>query len=487
MSIKQKAMKGFVWSAVQNWGSQAGSLIVFFVLARLLPPETFGLVALANIFLAFMQIFLEQGFAQALIQRQHLEPEHLDTAFWISVAIGAVLFLAGFGGANLVAAFFNQPQLTPILQWFSLSFLINSFSNVQRAILERQFAFKAIAARSLLGILIGGSTGVIMAYSGFGVWSLVGQQLVSEGVAVLVLWTASDWRPGFKVSARHFQHLFRFGINILGFNLLSFVNTRADDFLIGYFLGPVALGYYSIAYRVLTLMTQLLTNTSNQVALPTFSRLQDDREQFRKAFYLATRLTSAIAFPTFLGMAVLAPQLVLLLFGTQWLPSVPVMQVLAFMGIMQSVSYFKGSVFMAMGKPSWRLWLAMLNAALNVIGFSIAVRSGIVAVALAYVIRGYLVFPVGQWLVSKLIQTPLLKYLRQFVPALIGSLIMVIAMLGVKSLLEVWLSSLLLVVVCSIVGAIVYIFSIRLFAPALFQQFLELMRLAFSRSSRQSA
>lgn len=487
MNIKQKAIRGFVWSAIQNWGSQTGGLIVFFVLARLLPPETFGLVALANVFLAFMQIFLEQGFAQALIQRQQIDPEHLDTAFWTSVTIGGILSLTSFLGAEVVATFFRQPQLTPILQWFSLLFLINSFSNVQRAILERKFAFKALAVRSLVGILIGGITGVIMAYLGFGVWSLVGQQLVSEGVAVLVLWTASDWRPSFRVSYRHFQHLFNFGIHILGFNLLSFVNTRADDFLIGYFLGPVALGYYSIAYRVLTIMTQLLTSTSNQVALPTFSRLQEDLERFRAAFYLATRFTSAIAFPIFLGMAVLAPELVLLFFGAQWQPSVPVIRILAFMGIMQSVSYFKGSVFMAMGKPSWRLWLSLLNAILNVIGFSVAVRWGITAVALSYVIRGYLVFPVGQWLVSRLINTPLLTYLKQFVPALISSLVMTAAMLGSRSLLDAWLSPLSMILVCSTIGTIVYILLIRISAPDLFRQLLDFVRLALSRSNRQNA
>jgi len=487
MSIKQKAIQGFVWSAIQNWGSQTGALVVFFVLARWLPPEAFGVVALANVFLAFMQVFLEQGFAQALIQRQTLEPEHLDTAFWTTVAIGTVLMLIGFVGADPIANLFHQPQLLPILRWFSLLFLINSFSNVQRAILERQFAFKAIAARSLFGILLGGTTGIVMAYLGFGVWSLVGQQLVSELVAVLVLWTASDWRPGLKVSMRHFRHLFNFGINILGFNLLSFVNTRADDFLIGYFLGSVALGYYSIAYRVLTIMTQLLTSTSNQVALPTFSRLQEDLPQFRKAFYLATRFTSAIAFPTFLGMAVLAPELVLLLFGEQWLPSAPVIRVLAFMGMMQSVSYFKGSVFMAMGKPAWRLWISMLNAFLNVIGFAIAVRWGIVAVALAYVIRGYLVFPVSQWLVSKLIQTPLLTYLKQFVPALLSSIMMTVVMVGAKLWLTNWLSPLLLIGLCSLLGAIVYILMVRISAPALFKQLSELARLALSRSSRQNA
>jgi PST family polysaccharide transporter len=487
MNIREKAVKGAVWSAIQNWGSQAGSLIVFFVLARLLAPQAFGLVALANIFIAFMQVFLDQGFTQALIQRRELEPEHLDTAFWTNLAIGSLLAVFSFIAADFVAGLFEQPQLAPIVRCFSLLFFINSFSGVQQALLERKFAFRAIAVRTVLATFISGVVGIVMAYSGFGVWSLVSQQLVFGLVATLVLWGASDWRPGFKFSTRHFRHLFSFGISILGFNFLSFFNTRADDFLIGYFLGPVALGYYSVAYRVLTIMTQVLVNTSSQVTLPTFSRLQEDLERFRSAFYAATRLTSAIAFPIFLGVAALAPELVAIVFGKQWMPSAPILQILAFAGIFRSVTFFKGSVFMAMGKPAWRLWLALLNAVLNLIGFTLAVQWGIVAVALSYVIRGYMVFPISQWAVSKLIKTPMLTYLRQFVAPLVCSLVMTVTILTAKQLLGDFLNSYALLVICTLLGAAVYGLAIRFFAPKLFQQLMEFVHFASSRFKRQKA
>ncbi|MUG93846.1 MOP flippase family protein [Scytonema sp. UIC 10036] len=486
MSIKQRAVKGILWSAIQNWGSQAASLIVFFILARLLDPEAFGLVALANIFLAFMQVFLDQGFAQVLIQRQELEPEHLDTAFWTNLAIGVLLTVTGFTTADLFANFFQKPQLASILQGFSLLFLITSFGNVQQALLEKKFAFKAIAIRWLVGTFIGGCVGVIMALCGFGVWSLVSQQLVLEFVGTFILWKSSDWRPGIKFSFKHFQQLFSFGINILGFNLLSFFNTRADDFLIGYFLGSVALGYYTIAYRVLGVMTQLLVNTGKQVALPAFSLLQKEPELFRKAFYTATQLTALVAFPTFLGMAALAPELVLLLFGKQWIPSIPVMQVLAFAGIFKAVTFFKGSVFIAMGKPSLTFWFGLLNAVLNVIGFVLAVRWGIIAVATAYVIRGYLVFPISQWVVSRLIQTPLLAYLRQFIVPLMSSLIMVIAILSAKKLLYGLVNSHTLLAICIGIGTLIYGTAIRLFSPELFQKLLSFIHLALSRSKSKS-
>ncbi|MBW4661154.1 MAG: MOP flippase family protein [Drouetiella hepatica Uher 2000/2452] len=486
MTIKAQTIQGVVWSAIQNWGSQIGSLVVFIVLARLLEPATFGLAALANVVLAFMQVFLEQGFTQALIQRKELEPEHLDTAFWTSLISGILLTVAVFTLAIPVANGFQQPQLAPILQWLSVVFVITSLSRVQQAVLERQFAYKEIATRSLLGTLAGGITGVLMAYSGWGVWSLVGQQLVQELVGTLVLWRVSDWRPQFKFSVRHFKDLFNFGINILAFNFLGFLNSRADEFLIGIFLGSTAFGFYSVAYRILAVMTQVLVSTTNQVALPAFSRLQEDPERFRRAFYTATQITSAIAFPTFLGVVVLAPEIVVTCFGKQWMPSVPVMQVLSVVGILRSVTYFKGSIFMALGKPQWRLYFGLLSAGLNVVGFAIAVRWGIVAVAYAYLARAFILFPITQRAVSKLLQTSLLQYLRQFITPLICSLTMSGIILLAKQLLDSSINSQSLLVFCIVLGVLVYVIAVRLFAPKLFQQILELAHLASSQKRSQS-
>ncbi|MBW4661156.1 MAG: oligosaccharide flippase family protein [Drouetiella hepatica Uher 2000/2452] len=187
MSIREQAIRGAFWSALQNWGSQAGSLIVFFLLARLLKPEMFGLVAMANIFLALLQIFLQQGFAQSLIQRKDLEAEHIDTAFWTSLAIGLSLFLMSCTGAYGVAAGFHQPLLIPILQALSLLFLITACGNVQQALLERALNFKATATRVLSGTIAGGAIGIAMALYGFGVWSLVAQQIAQELVGVVLL------------------------------------------------------------------------------------------------------------------------------------------------------------------------------------------------------------------------------------------------------------------------------------------------------------
>lgn len=487
MSLKQKAIQGVIWSAIQQWGGQAGSLIVFLILARLLSPEAFGLVALANVFLAFMKIFLEQGFAQALIQRQEIEPEHLDTAFWTHVISGILLTVISFTCAGLVAAVFKQPQLTAIIKCLSFVFTINSLSHVQKALLARKFAFKVMAVRALIGIIIGGTVGIVMAFLGFGVWSIVSQQLVDVTVEVMVLWGASNWRPRLSFSGTHFRELYRFGINILGFQFLNFFNRRTDDLLIGYFLGEVALGYYVVAYRILQVMTQLLVSTSKQVALPTFSRLQTDLSRLRQAFYQATQFTSSIAFPSFFGVIALAPELVIFLFGDKWLASISVLQVLALAGILQSIAFFNGSVFMAVGKPAWRLYISLLNAVLNAIACLIAVRWGIVAVAWGYVISSYLAFPVTQWAVSKLVKIAPLAYLQKFLTPLIGSLVMFGLILSIKSLLINFIEvKILLIIAGSVVGIIVYSLTIRLLEPKLFKSLVAILQLVISKNKKVS-
>ena len=486
MNLRQKTAKGVAWSTIENLGSQALYFLVFLVLARWLGSEAFGLVSLAGVFIGFMSVFADQGLGGAIVQRRELEPEHLDTAFWSNLAIATLLTTITLVAAAPVAIFFKQPQLTPIISWLSLSFLISGFSSVQEALLRRKLAFKALAIRSLLSMSIAGTVGVVMAYYGAGVWSLVGQQLVNRLVAVLTLWWVSDWRPGWRFSLKHFHDLFAFGINLLGGNILSFFSIRSDDFLIGYFLGPIALGYYSIAYRLLVAMTQVLNATIQKVALPAFSRLQSEPAQLERAFFSATRLVSFITFPAFLGVATLAPEIIHTLFGDRWLPSAPVMQFLALTGITQSLFTISGLVMAAVGKPSWNLRIMLLNTTTNVIGFAIAVHWGIVAVAASLAIWAYLLLPVQLWAIYKLLRIKLINYFAQFVAPLTGSLIMAIAVLGAKYFLSGFVNSSMLLVAGIAIGAATYLTVIFLIAPQILWQVIDLCRSTFSISKQKT-
>ncbi|MBI2759427.1 MAG: lipopolysaccharide biosynthesis protein [Chloroflexi bacterium] len=472
--------KGMVWSGAQIFGGKLVSFIVFALLSRLVKPEAFGIVALATLFISFAQIFLDQGFGDAIVQRADLEQEHLDTAFWANVLAGGLITLITFVSAPLIANLFREPSLVLIIPWLSLSFFLAGLSSTQQAILRRQLAFKELAGRSLIAAFVGGVAGVVLALLGFGVWSLVALDLVTGLVGVVVLWNISIWRPKFRFSPRHFNHLFSFGLNIIGINFLNFLNRHADDLLIGYYLGTTMLGYYTIAYRILTTMTDLFTTVTNAVALPTFSRLQHDFDRIRSAFYLAVHFTGLISIPAFLGVVLVAPELIYTIFGPQWTLSISVIQILAFIGILHSIFYFHNSLVISVGKPSWRLGITLLNAVSNVIAFAFAVRWGIVAVAAAYVIRGYILSPIEIWMVRKLAQIDIKTYFAQFVKPLVGSLAMAIVIWGLRLLLDDVLDLRLRLGAYVFTGGTAYLLVVYFLEPSFWPQIIRLVQSGFA-------
>jgi PST family polysaccharide transporter len=259
-------------------------------------------------------------------------------------------------------------------------------------------------------------------------------------------------------------------------NFLNFFNRRSDDLLIGYFLGPVALGYYSVGYRVLRLLSRLVTTISGEVVFPTFSRLQGQPDRLRAAFYTATQLTGLVAIPIFVSVAVLAPGLVPAVFGNQWAPSVPVMQILAFIGILHSVFFFNRAVIMASGRPGWALALTAVSAVANVVAFSIAVRWGIVAVAAAFVIRAYVLSPLPILAVRRLIGLSLRRYLAQYYAAALGAVVMAALMVLIQRVDDE--AGLAWLVVGAIAGGAAYVATIRLFAPRAFGRAMDIGKLA---------
>ena len=477
-------MSGVLWSGVQKWGARVFGSVVFFLLARLLSPEDFGLIALASVFIAFAEVILTGGFTQAIVQREALEPEHPDSAFWTSLGLGVALTSFGVLAAPLLASAFSEPTLAPVVRWLSLGFVLNGLSGVQDALLRRDFAYKALAFRHLLGLVMGGVVGVTMALLGYGVWSLVAQQLVTTLVSTATLWWMSAWRPAFRFSKRHFDDLFAFEVNELGSRVLNFFSRRSDDLLIGLFLGPVALGFYSIAYRTMYIMTDLFASSLSTVAFSLFSRLQADPGELRRHFLNATRLSSLFAFPAFIGLGVVAPEFVRGVLGEQWLESIPVLQVLLIVGALQSVSLFNNPVIKAMGKPSWVLGFTALAAVGNLMGFLIAVQYGIIAVAAAYVIRAYLMAPLALYLVGKLIHLDYAAYLRQWVSPLLSSAVMVAVIVLAKAFLPEF-SALLELGVYVLLGAATYGATIRLFAPELFAYAFSLFDQALLKPARR--
>ena len=474
MSLRERAAKGLTWSLIERWGAELLGLGIFVVLSRQLEPHAFGLVALATVVIDFLRKLVDQGFSEAVVQRGELDQEHLDTAFWTGIVTGSVLALSLVALAGPIAGWFGEPELAPVLRWLSLAFVVRGLSGTQQALLVRGLRFQQLATRTLVAEVAAGVVAITLALNGFGVWSLVGQSLASGVFGVLTLWRVSGWRPGLGFRWHHFKELALFGANIVGFKLLNALSVRVDAFLIGTFLGTVQLGYYSVAIRIFHAISKILTGVMNSVAFPVFSRMQGEPERMRRAFYEATQLTSLVTLPAFLGLAAIAPDAIPFAFGDQWGPSVPVMRVFALVGILQSLTHFNGSVIKAVGKPSWRLGLAVLQTVVTSVAILAVVSEGITAVALASVAVGLALYPVGFWLVRRLIGIEAGPYAAQFAGPLAAALLCAGAALGVRFAAES-LAVPVRIALAIGAGAAAYGLGLRLAAPALVRRCMDLV------------
>lgn len=478
--MRDLVTKGIGWTFVQQWGVQLLSLIGFAIIARLVAPDDVGLVALASVFVLFAQIFVDSGMSAALIQRPVLVRGHIDTAFWLSVVTGCALAAVGVILAPLLSAPFNEPRLTPILQVLSLSFVPYGLASVQNALLRREMDQRSLAIRSLVAVAGGAVVGVALAYRGFGAWALVAQQLTAAALSVVTLWRASPWRPGRQVSRTHFDELFSFGANVVGSNVLTFLSRRTDNLLVGIYLGATQLGVYSVAYRVLDAAQAMVGGIAIRLAFPAFSRLQHDRERLASAFLRVDRVTTALVLPSFLGLSMVAPELITVIFGDSWRDAGPVAAVLFLIGAVYSVAAFSSAAFNGAGYSAVTLRLQLIGTITNVVGFFIAaaIFGSLIAVAVAFVLRGYLLLALNLYWLRRYVGVSLRRYFLQLRGVAVGSLAMAFALQGLKLVLVDRLSLPLLLGAETVIGALVFVGVLRVVDPLLLRELVDFARSA---------
>jgi PST family polysaccharide transporter len=385
-----QTVKSVAWTSVGNWGGQLLSFLIYAGLARLLGPETFGVLAIAAVYLTLVQLFVTQGFGAAIIQRADLDAEHLDAVFWIELVIALTVCLLTIAFSPMIATAFKEPKITPVLRWLSLSFPISAFSAVPMAVLERNMNFKALVIRQLLGQVAGGAVGLALALNGWGVWSLVAQQLVGSFGGVLCLWWAISWRPRCRFSLRHLRELYSFALGILGNDVLWFFCQRADQTLVGYKFGATALGPYSLAIKLTQLLNDSLLGPLTSVAFAKLSRLQSDSERLKAAFYRFTEIGIVISFPALIGLIAVAPDAVDVVFGPKWISTTPILRVLACYGLVKSVTSFYNPVMLAKGRPGLYFVLFAINTASTIADALVGLKWGPIGVASALTLVQFL-------------------------------------------------------------------------------------------------
>ena len=308
-----------------------------------------------------------------------------------------------------------------------------------------------------------------MALNGYGAWALVGQQLAAVTTSVIMLWAVSPWRPSFEFSVPDFRALFSFGLNVVAGDFLGFISRNTDNLLIGAFLGPAALGFYAVAYRILDTSQIVLIAAARRLVFPSFSRLQHDLERLHRAYVRMTRLSSVLTLPGYIGLALVAHEAIVVLFGAKWAPAVPAATALFLIGPALTLQAFSGAVWNAVGQPGVTLRFRLISTVTNVVGFVIAVLvfGNITAVAIAYTLRGYLLLPLNLYWMRVYAGVPIREHLLQLRSVAASTLVMVVVVVAIKVVLTGQINNLVLLILevgagIATFGFVLWVFDRRL-------------------------
>lgn len=367
-NLKTKTVSAMVWSSVGKFGAMGISFVSNMVLARLLMPQDFGLIGMLHIFIAISEVFILGGFGQALIQKKN--PTHIDYStvfYWnlfASILIYFILYLCG----PAISRFYNMPPLCKVLRIQSLVLIISAFSVVQSNQLMKQLRFKALSVRSLVAAFAGTTVAIIMAFKGYGVWSLVASSLVSSFISVILLWSQSKWRPTLEFSWYSFKELFTFGGLMALSSLVDKLYTELQGLIIGKKYSASDLGYYSQAHKLEQVPTSAVSQIVSQVSFPVFSALQDDRQKLLAGVRKNLSAVSYLNFALSILLIVVGAPLIRLVYGPNWDPAIPYFQVLCFASIMYTANSLNNQVIKALGKSNIYLYA---NLAKRGIGISL--------------------------------------------------------------------------------------------------------------------
>ncbi|MEZ5409749.1 MAG: lipopolysaccharide biosynthesis protein [Acidimicrobiales bacterium] len=462
--LQALAFAGMAWSLFRQWGVRFISIIVFTVLARTLTPDHFGLVALASVFVGFLDIPLRVSLGDALVQRAELRVQQLDSAFWGLLGVSLILTFCMVAASPLLADAVGNRSVALVVAVLALGLPLTAMSVVPEAILRRQMEFKRLAVRKVSGDSSAGAAGVGLALAGAGVWSLVVKLLVSDVVEVVLAFRAVSWRPRFRFSWSELREIAVYGTWSTINSSVGFISRNADNLVIGAVLGAEALGYYSIAFQMLTIVVLLVTDTIESTAMSTFSRLQHDRARVGRGFALGVRACTLALVVASVVTVSLAPSIVARWFGEQWLPSSDIIRVLILGGLLAPITSLAMTVLKSMGRPDLAVRLALARSVIGVTGFVIGAQFGVIWVAFAQVVTLVMIIPLYLRAVHRLCEVawrPLVRSVVTFLVAGVfsGALAVVVAGRSSEPVPELWRLAVAVAASLSVMAVMVAVFA----------------------------
>lgn len=433
-ALKQKAVSATIWSGIDLFARQGVQFLITLILARLLTPQDYGTVALLSIFVGLAAVFIQSGFSTALIQRKEITDTDLSSVFFFNIGISTLTAALLALASPWIADFYAMPVLRPLTWLLAGNLILGSLGSIQSLQLTKTLNFRPQCLISLTAQLVAGTTAVILASHEFGVWSLAVQTILSTTISTILLWVASSWRPRLIFSLTAVRSLFQFGSFLMLSALLDTLFARLNTLVIGKFHSPRDLGYYSRADQTQLLPASLISTIIGRVAFPLFSAVKDDKALLKSGLRKAVTMAMMVNLPVMLGLAATARPLVIVLFGDQWLPCVPYLQILSLSGVFWPLHVLNLNILTAQGHSNLFFRLEVIKKTLGILLLVLASSFGIVAIAWSFVVSGAISFFINAYYSGRLIDYGSLRQSLDVLPYAGAALVMLFA---------VWAASLL--------------------------------------------
>lgn len=432
--LKQKAVSGIVWTALQRYSTILIQFISGIILARLLTPYDYGCIGMLTIFMVLAQTFIDGGFGSALIQKKRPTEADYSSIFWWNMGMAVVMYAILFLCAPSIARFYKIPLLSDVLRVQGLILFIYAFNIIQQNQLRKKLNFKLISIVTIITSIMALSVTIWMAYSGFGVWSLVAQYMITAAIPAVVFWFTVKWRPQFVFSAKSFKELFGFGFYMFLTNLVNEFGKQIQGLLIGRIYNPATLGYYSKARSTERLASNSISQTISQVTYPLYAEAQDDKKMLSNMIKQTTSSLAYITFPMMFILILCAKPLFVLLYSDRWLPCVPYFQILCLSGLAECLHSVNTQSIAAIGKSRimlrWTIVKRFAGLCFVVAGL---VFWGMRGLLCGVVLNYWFSYFVNICLVSKYIGYKWWLQLKHLAPIVLVTIVAFIASYGLSS------------------------------------------------------
>jgi O-antigen/teichoic acid export membrane protein len=460
-SLKQRTVSGLTWSFIDQGAVNGIQFVVGIILSRLLTPHEFGLVGMITIFISISRSFVDSGFTQAIIRKNNATQTDYATIFYFNILISVIVYFILFFSSPAIGAFFEEPKLVLILKILSLTLLFDAFAIVQRARLTKRIDFKLQTKISIIASVSSGIIGILMAYEGFGVWSLVAKILSRHALISIFLCIWNRWIPTLEFSIKAFKDMFSFGSKLLLSGLINTAYRNVYKLIIGKFFSAADLGYFTRAEQFKNLPSQNLTTVIQRVSYPVLSTLQNDMQKLKQSYRKLIRSTMLITFVLMLSLAAIARPLIITLIGDHWLPSVIFLQLLCFEGIIYPLSAINQNMLKVQGRSDLYLKLEIIKKILAIPVIVIGIFISIEAIIIGMIINSFIAYILNSYYSGKMIGYSNYDQLKDILPSFLLGLSIGLVLLLLDCFIPLPVSLILIMQITS--GIILFIFLSELF------------------------